>query len=72
MKTAEDEEAAWMRMALYEEIDEASADGLVAAVEVILADPGSQDVAAEVLYDNGAPKAAALFAERWEMTGCYR
>jgi len=57
---------AWMREVLCGEIDEASADGLVAAVEVMLADPGAQDICAEILHDNGAPKAAALFVECWE------
>jgi len=56
----------WLREALHEEVGEADAEGLVAAVEVILGDPEAQDTAVEVLQNGGAPIAAASLRQRWQ------
>lgn len=59
---------AWLREALLKEVDEADAEGLGAAVEVILAEPGpeAEDSAVQVLQDGGAPDTAASLRQEWQ------
>lgn len=63
----------WLQTAVLEELQESDAEGLLAAVEVILLgaaeDPDAADSAAEVLRDGGAPRCAEALGARWQTTG---
>jgi len=55
----------WLLASLREEMDAADAEGLGAAVEVILMDPSATSDAVEVLKDSGAPNTAADLEQEW-------
>jgi len=63
---------AWLLSSLCAEVGEADAEGLAAAVEVILADPEEPSealaAAAEVLQDAGAPESAAELPQRFSFS----
>merc|ERR1712176_569006 len=63
---------AWLRTALIEEMSEADAEGIFAAVEVILADASADDgalaSAIEVVAEGGAPRCAESFSEQWHLS----
>jgi len=59
----------WLKLTLAQEVSAADAEGLFAAVEVILgnadADSEALKSASEVLLDGGAPECAEGLSERW-------